>query len=78
MSRMKRHLEDIMDKRSESQFPNINSVDHGDMPEGFGTMTPESQDEQAQAELNKRYRVMPLSRNGEDIENSKRSRGEPS
>ena len=75
MSFMKRYLED---KRTESQFPNINSVDHEDMPESWGTMTPESQDELAQEELNKRYKVMPLSRNGEDIENSKRSRGEPS
>jgi sulfite reductase alpha subunit-like flavoprotein len=49
---------------------------NGDMPENFGTMTPEEQDEQAQEEANKRNKVMPLSRNGEDIENSKRSRGE--
>jgi hypothetical protein len=38
--------------------------------------TSESQDERAQAELEKRHRVMPLSDNGQDIENSKRSRGE--
>jgi len=75
MSYMKRYLKD---KRTESQFPNINSVDYADMPESWETMTPESQDELAQEELNKRYKVMPLSRNGEDIENSKRSRGEPS
>jgi tRNA pseudouridine-54 N-methylase len=66
----------MTDKRSESQWPDINSVDHGDMPEGFGIMTPEAQDEQAQAELHKRHKIMPLSRNGDDIENSKRSRGE--
>jgi hypothetical protein len=65
-----------MDKRSESQWPNINAISYSDMPEGFGSMTPESQDEQAQYELQKRHRIMPLSRNGEDIENSKRSRGE--
>ena len=66
----------MTDKRSESQWPDINSIDYGDMPEGWGTMTPEAQDEQAQEELNKRHKIMPLSRNGEDIENSKRSRGE--
>jgi hypothetical protein len=66
----------MTDKRSESQFPDINSVSHGDMPEGWGTMTPEAQDEQAQAELHRRHKIMHLSRNGEDIENSKRSRGE--
>ena len=61
------------DKRSESQWHDINSVDYGNMPEGWGTLTPEAKDEQAQA---KRPKTMPLSRNGEDIENSKRSRGE--
>jgi len=66
----------VTDKRSESQFPDINSVDYGDMPEHHGTMTPEEQDEQAQAELHKRHKIMHISRNGEDIENSKRSRGE--
>ena len=66
----------MTDKRSDSQWPNINSVDYGHMPEGWGAMTPEAQDEQAQAEIQKRHKIMPLSRNGEDIENSKRSRGE--
>jgi hypothetical protein len=61
---------------AENPFIDINSIPHGDMPEGFGTMTPEAQDEQAQEESKKRNKIMPLSRNGEDIENSKRSRGE--
>lgn len=67
-----------MDKRSEGQFTDINSIDHGDMPEGFGTMTPEAQDEQAQEEYKKRYKLPNpyMSENAQDIENSKRSRGE--
>jgi hypothetical protein len=63
----------VTDKRSESQWHDVNSIDYGYMPEGWGTMTPEAQDEQAQTRAHK---TMPLSRNGEDIENSKRSRGE--
>jgi hypothetical protein len=63
----------VTDKRSESQWHDVNSIDYGHMPEGWGTMTPEAQDEQAQKRVPK---TMPLSRNGEDIENSKRSRGE--
>ena len=66
----------MTDKRSESQFPDINKVDFGDMPEGFGTMTPESQNEQGEAEERERTKIPYLSRNAEDIENSKRSRGE--
>ena len=66
----------MMDKRSESQWPDINDIDYGDMPERFGTMTPEAEDEQAQEAIKNRNKIMPLSRNGEDIENSKRSRGE--
>lgn len=66
----------MTDKRSESQFPDINSIDFGDMPEGFGTMTPEAQDEQASEEVHKRHKIPYMSRNAEDIENSKRSRGE--
>ena len=68
----------MTDKRSDSQWPDINSIDHGNMPEGFGTMTPEAQDEQAQEEYKKRYKVPHphLSDNAQDIENSKRSRGE--
>jgi hypothetical protein len=66
----------MMDKRSESQFPDINKVDHGDMPEGFGTMTPETENEIAEAEERKRTAIPYLSRNAEDILNSKRSRGE--
>lgn len=63
-----------MDKRSESQFTDINSID---IPEGVDwRWTAESQDELAQEEAKKRHKIMPLSRNGEDIENSKRSRGE--
>lgn len=61
---------------AENNFIDINSIPHGDMPEGFGIMTSEEQDEQAQEEAEKRNKIMPLSRNGEDIENSKRSRGE--
>ena len=66
----------MTDKRSESQWPDINSIPYGDMPEGFGTMTPEAQDEQAQEEAKKRHAIPYMSRNAEDIENSKRSRGE--
>lgn len=63
----------MTDKRSESQF-NKDPYDGGEDP--TWSWTSESQDEQAQAELHKRHKTMPLSRNGEDIENSKRSRGE--
>jgi hypothetical protein len=66
----------MKDKRTESQFPDINKVDHGDTPEGFGTMTPEAENEQADAEERKRTAIPYLSRNAEDILNSKRSRGE--
>jgi len=66
----------MTDKRSESQFPDINSVDRGDMPEGFGIMTPETKDEIAQAALKKHRAHRPMSRDEEDVENSKRSRGE--
>jgi hypothetical protein len=57
-------------KRSEDQWP---TPDYSDVPEGFGTLTPETMDEM---ETHYRPKTMPLSRNGEDIENSKRSRGE--
>ena len=65
-----------MDKRSEGQFTDINSIDHGQMPEGFGTMTPEAQNEQGEEEERKRNKIPYLSENAQDIENSKRSRGE--
>jgi hypothetical protein len=57
-------------KRSEDQWP---QADYSDVPEGFGTLTPETMDE---IEASRRPKMMPLSDNGQDIENSKRSRGE--
>jgi hypothetical protein len=57
-------------KRSEDQWPEAKAED---VPEGFGRITPETMDEM---ETHYRPKTMPLSRNGEDIENSKRSRGE--
>jgi hypothetical protein len=66
----------MKDKRSESQWPDIHTIAHGDMPEGFGTMTPEAQDELAEAAERERTKIPYMSRNAEDIENSKRSRGE--
>jgi hypothetical protein len=57
-------------KRSEDQWPEARAED---VPEGFGHITPETMDEM---ETHYRPKTMPLSRNGEDIENSKRSRGE--
>ena len=57
-------------------FIDINSVPYGDMPEGFGTMTPEAQNEQGEEEERKRNKIPYLSENAQDIENSKRSRGE--
>ena len=61
-------------KPTEPQFPDINKVT--DVPERFGTMTPEDENEIAEAEERKRTQIPYLSRNAEDILNSKRSRGE--
>jgi len=58
----------------EAQFPDINKVT--DVPERFGTMTPEDENEMSEAEERKRTQIPYLSRNAEDILNSKRSRGE--
>ena len=57
-------------KRSEDQWPKAKAED---VPEGFGYITPETMDEM---ETHYRPKTMPLSRDEEDIENSKRSRGE--
>jgi len=57
-----------------SQFPDINKVT--DVPERFGTMTPEDENEAADAAERERTKIPYLSRNAEDILNSKRSRGE--
>ena len=54
-------------KPTQSQFP------EDDRPEGWDHLTSETMDEM---ETHYRPKTMPLSRNGEDIENSKRSRGE--
>ena len=63
-----------MDKRSEGQWPDINNYD---IPEGVDwRWTAESQDELAQSEEKKRHAIPYLSENAQDIENSKRSRGE--
>jgi len=60
----------VTDKRSETQFDGV-------MPEGMDfSWTAESQNEQGEEEAKKRHRHRPLSRDAEDIENSKRSRGE--
>ena len=56
--------------RSEDQWP---AAKEEDVPEGWFHTTPETMDEM---EIHHRPKMMPLSRNGEDIENSKRSRGE--
>jgi hypothetical protein len=56
--------------RTEGQWPEPKDED---FPEGFGRITPETMDEM---EAHYRPKTMKLSRNGEDIENSKRSRGE--
>jgi hypothetical protein len=61
-------------KPTEPQFPDINK--ETDVPEGFGYMTPETENEIAEAEERKRTQIPYLSRNAEDILNSKRSRGE--
>lgn len=64
----------MTDKRTESQFPDINNYD---IPEGIGwEWTAEAQNEQGEAEERKRTAIPYMSRNAEDIENSKRSRGE--
>ena len=60
---------------AENNFIDINSIPHGDMPEGFGIMTPEEQNEQGEEEERKRHAIPYLSDNAQDIENSKRSRG---
>jgi len=58
----------MTDKRSEGQF---------DYPEGHDwSWTAESQNEQGEVEASKRHTHRPMSRDAEDIENSKRSRGE--
>lgn len=57
-------------KRTEGQWPEPKD---SDIPEGWNHLTPETMDEMEQ---HYRPKTMPLSRNGEDIENSKRSRGE--
>ena len=64
----------MKDKRSESQFPDVNKYD---IPEGADwSWSSESQNEQAEKEAAARNKIPYLSRNAEDIENSKRSRGE--
>lgn len=63
-----------VDKRSATQFPDINDVK--DIPERLGTMTPEEENELADKEERERTKIPYLSRNAEDILNSKRSRGE--
>ena len=56
------------------QFP---KADNYDIPEGVDwSWTGESMDEQADAEERERTKIPYMSRNAEDIENSKRSRGE--
>jgi hypothetical protein len=57
-------------KRTEGQWP---EPDYSDVPEGFGRLTPETMDE---IEVSRRPKRMPLSDNGQDIEDAKRSRGE--
>ena len=69
---MKRHLEDMMDKRSESQF-NQDPYEGGEDP--WYSWNPENMPDEMPKAV-KQNKTMPLSRNGEDIENSKRSRGE--
>jgi hypothetical protein len=52
-------------------------AEHHDIPEGVDwSWTGESMDEQADAAERERTKVPYMSRNAEDIENSKRSRGE--
>lgn len=64
----------MKDKRTESQFPDPNKHD---MPEGVDwSWTAESQDELAAAAEREHTKIPYLSRNAEDILNSKRSRGE--
>jgi hypothetical protein len=60
----------MTDKRSQSQWDGI-------MPEGMDTSwTAESQNEQAEHHRRTMREPRPMSREEEDIENSKRSRGE--
>jgi hypothetical protein len=64
----------MTDKRSESQFPDPNEHE---MPEGVDwSWTSESQNELADAAERERTKIPYLSRNAEDMLNSKRSRGE--
>ena len=68
-----------MDKRSESQFPDINNVDLGDMPERFGTMTPEEENEMSDDyESDDKISRMAesLDKTNAQHYNSRRSRGE--
>jgi hypothetical protein len=59
-----------MDKRSENQWDGV-------LPEGIDwSWTAESQNEQGEEEERKLYASPYLSENAQDIENSKRSRGE--
>jgi hypothetical protein len=61
-------------KPTEPQFPDINKYD---IPEGVDwSWTAESQNEQGEHEERERTKIPYLSRNAEDILNSKRSRGE--
>jgi hypothetical protein len=60
----------MTDKRSQSQWDGV-------LPEGIDTSwTAESQNEQAEHAERERTKIPYLSRNAEDILNSKRSRGE--
>lgn len=72
----------MTDKRSESQWKKLsqdmeNYQNKYGVPEGVDwSWTAESQNEQGEAEERERFKQPYLSRNAEDIENSKRSRGE--
>jgi hypothetical protein len=64
------------DKRSESQF-NYNPQDPFDGGEDpWYSWSSENQNEQGEAEEKKRTAIPYMSENAQDIENSKRSRGE--
>lgn len=72
----------MTDKRSESQWKKLSqSIENYEntygVPEGVDwRWTAESQNEQAEEEERERTKIPYMSRNAEDIENSKRSRGE--
>ena len=72
----------MTDKRSESQWKDLAQMAEKDqdahgIPEGHDwSWTGESMAEQSDAEERERTKIPYLSRNAEDIENSKRSRGE--